>query len=79
MVQNGVIEAHPKFVPSETSGYRLLEYAYAELIRKSPDEIRSHVPLCDQKFLEDFHCGWVATLTAQEWESCLNLVRAEDS
>lgn len=78
MVDLGIIAAHPKFVPSETSGYRLLEHAYAELIKASPLEIRTHVPLWDQKYLEEFHSGFVAELPLDEWDTCLNLVSGGD-
>ena len=33
MVDDGIIKPHPKFTESPTSGYRLLEHAYAEIIQ----------------------------------------------
>ncbi len=73
MVENGIIEPHPQYAPSATSGFRLLEHAYQELIHKSPEEIKTHVPLWDQKFLEEFHSGFVNGLTPDAWDAMLGL------
>ncbi|HLJ54628.1 MAG TPA: DUF4037 domain-containing protein [Chthonomonadaceae bacterium] len=73
MVADGVIRPHPRFVGTETSGYRLLEHAYAELIQAVPDEIKTVVPQWDQVFLEQFHCRYVDGLDLAEWDSILGL------
>lgn len=73
MVDLGIIPAHPKFVPSKTSGYRLLEHAYCEIIKQMPEEIRTHVPLWDQKFFEEFHSGFVFSLEINDWDAMLGL------
>ena len=54
MVADGIIDPHPKFTGSDTSGYRLLEHAYAEIIQKLPAEIKTIVPVWDQIYLEQF-------------------------
>lgn len=78
MVEDGIIEPHPPFRPSETSGYRLLEHAYAEIIQKLPDSIRETVPVWDQIYLERFHSGYVAGIDLNEWDHILNLAPGGD-
>lgn len=73
MVELGVIRPHPRFGRSKTSGYRLLEHAYGELCRTLPAEVRSHVPLWDQKYLEEFTSRYVAGLAPETWHGLLNL------
>ncbi|MBI4560245.1 MAG: DUF4037 domain-containing protein [Candidatus Hydrogenedentes bacterium] len=73
MVTDGIIKRHARYVASTTAGYRLLEHAYQELIQQSPEEIRTHVPLWDQRFLEEFHSGFVNGLTPEAWDKMLNL------
>jgi hypothetical protein len=73
MVADGLIRPHPKFVPSATSGYRLLEHAYAELIQSLPAEIKTVVPVWDQVYLERFHSGYVDTLELNRWDELLGL------
>jgi len=73
MVEDGLIEPHPKFHGSPSSGYRLLEYAYDELIRKSPPEIQQIVPTWEQIYWEQFHSGYVAGLSQETWRGLLNL------
>ncbi len=77
LVEQGIIQPHPAFTRSETSGYRLLEHAYGELCRELPEDLMAHVPLCDQKYFESFHVGFVATLSRDEWNGCLNLSRSD--
>src|SRR5205823_12546016 len=43
MIEDQLIAPHPPYRPSPTSGYRLLESAYAELIKKCPPEIKTIV------------------------------------
>lgn len=73
MVEDGIIAPHPKFHGSETSGYRLLEHAYAELIQRVPEEIKTVVPVWDQIYLERFHSGYVDSLDLAHWDSILGL------
>ena len=73
MVADGLIRPHPKFVASPTSGYRLLEHAYAELIQASPEEIKTVVPVWDQVYLEQFHSGYVNGVDLPTWDSILGL------
>ena len=44
LVADGIIKPHPNFASSPTSGYRVLEHAYAEIIQALPDEIKTVVP-----------------------------------
>lgn len=73
MVEDGLIAPHPRFKPSSTSGYRLLEHAYAELIQKLPGEIKTVVPVWDQVYLEEFHSGYVDGMDLAHWDGLLNL------
>ena len=73
MVADGIIRPHPKFAGTPTSGYRILEHAYAELIQSVPDEIKTTVPIWDQIYLEQFHCRYVDGLDLSEWDSILGL------
>jgi hypothetical protein len=73
MVADGIIKPHPKFADSPTSGYRLLEHAYAEIIQGVPDVIRTVVPVWDQIYMEQFHSGYVASLDLSTWDEILNL------
>ncbi|HBY94733.1 MAG TPA: hypothetical protein DEP84_12370 [Chloroflexi bacterium] len=77
MVADGLIQPHPKFTGSPTSGYRLLEHAYAELIQSAPAEIKAVVPVWDQVYLEQFHSGYVNSIDLHTWDEILNL-SAED-
>jgi hypothetical protein len=73
MVEDGIIKPHPRFAGSATSGYRLLEHAYAEIIKGLPAEIKTVVPVWDQIYLEQFHSGYVDTLDMTVWHGLLNL------
>ncbi|MCH2115063.1 MAG: DUF4037 domain-containing protein [Pirellulales bacterium] len=77
LVQQSIIQPHPPFARSETSGYRLLEHAYGELCRELPADLLAHVPLCDQKYFESFHVGFVAELPMADWNEALNLSRSD--
>jgi hypothetical protein len=76
MIELGLVTPHPKFKSHESSGYRLLERCYQELIKSVPEELVAHPPLCDQKFLERFVSGYVADLNQEEWLGLLNLESA---
>jgi hypothetical protein len=73
MVDDGIIKPHPKFSESPTSGYRLLEHAYAEIIQGLPEEIKTIVPVWDQIYLEAFHSGYVDGIDLASWDEILNL------
>ena len=77
MVADGIIKSHPKFEHSPTSGYRLLEHAYAEIIHTVPEEIKTTVPVWDQIYLEAFHSSYVNSIELSEWDEVLNLKPAE--
>jgi hypothetical protein len=72
-VADGIIAPHARFAGSPTSGYRLLEHAYAEIIQRLPAEIKTVVPVWDQVYLERFHSGYVDTVDLDEWDQILNL------
>lgn len=74
MVADGIIKPHPKFNQSPTSGYRIQEHAYAEIIQGLPDEIKTVVPVWDQIYLERFHSGYVDSIDLDTWDSVLNLI-----
>ena len=78
LVEDGLIEPHPQFQGSPSSGYRLLEYGYAELIRKSPPEIQQMVPTWEQIYWEQFHSGYVAGISQETWRGLLNLGDREE-
>ena len=73
MVAEGLIQPHPRFTGSPTSGYRLLEHAYAEIIQGLPDEIKGIVPVWDQIYLEQFHSRYVDSLDLADWDNILGL------
>lgn len=73
MVADGIIEPHPKFAVSPTSGYRLMEHVYAEIIQDLPDDIKTVVPVWDQIYLERFHSGFVDGLDLKTWDEMLQL------
>jgi hypothetical protein len=73
MVADGIIRPHPKFIGTETSGCRLLEHAYAELVQAAPEEIKTVVPVWDQIYLEQFHSGYVNGLPLEQWDAILGL------
>jgi Domain of unknown function (DUF4037) len=75
MVEDGIIAPHPPFAGSESSGYRLMEHAYAELIQKLPAAIKTVVPVWDQVYWERFHSGYVDTIDMDTWHGLLNLKR----
>ena len=76
MVEDGLIAPHPRYKVSATSGYRLLESAYAELIQKCPSEIRTLVPQWEQVHWESFHSGFVADVDLSDWRRMLVLEQA---
>lgn len=73
MVEDGLISPHPRYRVSATSGYRLLENAYAELIRKCPDEIKGVVPQWEQVHWEGFHSRFVDQVPLADWRRMLLL------
>ena len=73
MVEDGLIAPHPKYKVSDTSGYRLLESAYAELIQKCPADIQPLIPQWEQVHWESFHSGFVAQVDLADWRHMLVL------
>ncbi|MBW7884142.1 MAG: DUF4037 domain-containing protein [Caldilineaceae bacterium] len=73
MVLDGIIAAHPRFVESPTSGYRLLEHAYADILHQLPPELRGMTPEWEQVYWEQNHSHYVASLDMATWDSLLNL------
>jgi hypothetical protein len=73
MVEDGLIAPHPRYRVSGTSGYRLLESAYAELIRKCPAEIKTVVPQWEQVHWEAFHSEFVDGVDLDAWRRMLLL------
>ena len=76
MVEDGLIAPHPRYKVSDTSGYRLLESAYAELIQKCPDEIKTLIPQWEQVHWESFHSEFVAQVDLSDWRRMLVLEQA---
>lgn len=76
MVEDRTIAPHPPLAGSESSGYRLMERAYAEILKQLPSELTPIVPVWDQVHWESFHSSYVATLDMPTWQGLLNL-RAE--
>lgn len=77
MVEDGLIAPHPRYKVSATSGYRLLESAYAELIRKCPADIRGIVPQWEQVHWEGFHSEFVSGVGLEDWRRMLLLEEYE--
>jgi hypothetical protein len=73
MVADGVIAPHPRFAASPTSGYRLLEHAYAEIIKKLPAELKPVIPVWEQVHWESFHSQFVDDITMADWDKALQL------
>lgn len=78
MVEDGLLQPHAPLKGSPTSGYRLMESAYAEILRGLPAEIRTLVPVWDQIPFERFHSGYVAGLDEATWRGLLNLTPREE-
>lgn len=73
MVEDGIIEPHPKFVGSESSGYRLMEHAYKEILGKLPADIKTIIPQWEQIYLEKFVVSYVDSIDTDAWHGALNL------
>ena len=73
LVEDDIIPPHPHFRGSSTSGYRLLEHAYAAIIQQLPPHLKSIVPVWDQIYMERFHSGYVDSVPLEEWDRILNL------
>ena len=76
LVADGLVKPHPPFMSSPTSGYRLLEHAYAEIIQNLPEAIKGMVPVWDQIYLEQFHARYVNSLDLNDWDRTLGLSAA---
>lgn len=73
LVEDGIIPPHPKFRGSESSGYRVLEHAYAEILKQLPHTLQTTVPIWDQIYFEGWHSGYVTSLEIHTWDELLNL------
>ena len=73
LVADGIIRPHPKFGVSPTSGYRLLEHAYAEIIQQLPADLVAAIPVWDQVHWESFHSRYVAGIDMETWDRLLQL------
>ncbi|MCC7163342.1 MAG: DUF4037 domain-containing protein [Anaerolineae bacterium] len=73
LVEDGIIPPHPKFRGSESSGYRVLEHAYAEILKQLPPALQTTVPIWDQIYFESWHSGYTAGLEIKTWDGLLNL------
>jgi hypothetical protein len=73
LVEDGLIAPHPKFAVSPTSGYRLLEHAYAEIIKQLPADLKPVVPVWEQVHLESFHSQFVDGVEMSTWDAALQL------
>lgn len=78
MVEDGIIPPHPRFEGSPTSGYRLMEWAYWEIIRKLPKELLEIIPQWEQVYLEKSVVVYVAGLEGDPWQHALNLTAVEE-
>ena len=73
LVEDGIIAPHPPFKASPTSGYRVLEHAYAEIIHDLPAELKGAVPIWDQIHFESFHSEFVDSVPLDTWDEMLQL------
>ena len=78
MVEDEIIPAHAKFKGSATSGYRLLEHAYAEILKALPRELAALVPIWDQIYFERRHSDYVVGLDMKTWDELLNLTPSDE-
>lgn len=78
MTEDGIVPPHPKFRGSPTSGYRLMEYDYYQIIRNLPYELLDIIPEWEQVHLERSVVHYVAGLDEPAWREALNLTAVED-
>ena len=77
LVVDGIIRPHPRFAEHPSSGYRLLEHAYAEILHGLPEDLRGLVPVWEQVHWEANHSQYVAGLELEAWDGMLNLRAGE--
>ena len=77
LVVDGIIRPHPRFAEHPSSGYRLLEHAYAEILHGLPEDLRGLVPVWEQVHWEANHSQFVAGLELEAWDGMLNLRAGE--
>ncbi len=73
MVEDGIIKPHPKFVGTESSGYRLIEHAYKDILSQVPSNLKTIIPQWEQIYLEKFVVGYVDALDWDTWHDLLHL------
>lgn len=78
LVADGIIRPHAKFAESATSGYRLLEHAYAEILHDLSPDLRGMTPVWEQIYWEQNHSLFVSSLDLDAWDGMLNLHPAEN-
>ena len=73
LVEDKIIKPHRKFRKSNSSGYRLLEHAYKEILNELPDELLK-TPNWDQIYLEEFVANYVKNdIDSENWITLLSL------
>lgn len=77
MVEDGIVKPHPKFVGSASSGYRLMEYNYQQILKGLPDDLIAIIPEWEQPYLEQFVAQYVKTAPVETWSAALNLTPVE--
>jgi hypothetical protein len=78
MVVDGLISPHAPFAEHPSSGYRLLEHVYAEILHGLPADLRGLVPVWEQVHWEANHSQYVAGLELATWDGLLNLKEAKN-
>ena len=73
MVDLGLVDAHPKYKGSATSGYRLIEHHYTAILKTLSPEMARLVPMMEQRHLEVFHSEFVQNLDMADWHAAINL------
>jgi hypothetical protein len=73
MVEDGIIPPHPPYVGTPTSGYRLMENAYQDILSDLPEDIKYTIPVWDQVYMEKFVVRYVDSIDKAAWLSALNL------
>lgn len=77
MVAIGLVRPHERFKRSESSGYRLLEWCYYDVLRGLSEESRALVPETEQRYMEAWVVEYVAGLDDATWQHLLCLEPAE--
>ncbi len=76
LVEQGVVAPHPRWNRSDTSGWRLLEHAYARILSNMTETESEIVPAVEQIPLESFHARYVRGVSEREWLELLGLAES---